>query len=83
MPSNHISNTDYHEGLEYGFYVDYEALKLQKLKLQDRCAQHRRSLEEALSWLKKNTDISQGATISNLADSNLWSRLKKDATGLE
>jgi|6_EtaG_2_1085325.scaffolds.fasta_scaffold03936_9 hypothetical protein len=84
MPSDHISNTDYHARLDYGFHVDYEALKLQKLKLQCRCSSYRTGVENALTWLKENTDIHPATTISNLAEDSVWNKLGiKDGTGLE
>ena len=90
MPSDHISNTDYHERLEctpemeYRFYVDYESLKLQKLKLQFRCSNYRTGLENALEWLKENTNIHPATTISNLAEDSVWNKLSiKDEAGLE
>jgi hypothetical protein len=84
MPSNHISNTDYHEFLELtmdqgpAFYVDYKALRLQKAKLQCRCSSHRQALELTLTWLKANTDIHPATTISNLAEDSVWAKLKKE-----
>ena len=90
MPSDPIPNTDYHDHLEctpameYGFYVDYESLKLQKLKLQHRCASYRTGLEATLTWLKANTTVHPATTISNLAEDSVWAKLKiKDETGLE
>jgi len=90
MPSDHISNTDYHEHLEctpemeYGFYVDYEALKLQKVQLQHRRALYKTGLENAMEWLKENTDIHPSTKTSHLADNIVWDRLKlKDDAGLE
>ena len=82
MPSDHISNTDYHDflectpAMEYGFYVDYESLKLQKLKLQHRCASYRTGLENTLKWMKENTNTHPATTISNLAENSVWERLK-------
>jgi hypothetical protein len=70
--------------MEYGFYVDYEALKLQKLNLQQRCSAYRTGLENALTWLKENTDIHPATTISNLAENSVWAKLGvKDEAGLE
>tara|TARA_R110000824_G_scaffold16563_1_gene68575 strand:+ start:462 stop:734 length:273 start_codon:yes stop_codon:yes gene_type:complete len=90
MPSDHISNTDYHEFLEctpkmeHGFYVDYESLKVQKLELQLRCSNYRTGLENALKWMKENTNMHPATTTSNLADDIVWGRLKiKDEAGLE
>ena len=84
MPSDHVSNTDYHEHLEctpemeYGFYVDYESLKLQKVHLQHRCALYKTGLHNALKWLKDNVKD------SHLAENIVWDRLKmKDDAGLE
>ena len=82
MPSNHISNADYHEFLELtmdqgpAFYVDYKALRLQKAKLQCRCSSHRKGLETALAWLKENTNIHPATTISNLAEDSVWEKIK-------
>jgi hypothetical protein len=80
MPSDHVSNTDYHEFLEgtpaNGCYVDYEALRLQKMNLQHRCASYRTGLELTLNWLKENTDIHPATTISNLAENSVWAKLK-------
>ena len=84
MPSDRISNTDYQEFLELtmsegpAFYVDYKALRLQKVKLQSRCSSHRQALEAALTWLKANTDIHPATTISNLAEDSVWAKLKKE-----
>tara|TARA_R110000824_G_scaffold254017_1_gene443017 strand:- start:85 stop:327 length:243 start_codon:yes stop_codon:yes gene_type:complete len=76
MPSDHISNTDYHKALDYGFYVDYEAVRLQKMKLQCRCSSHRTGLELALAWLKENTDLHEATTISNLSEKGVWKKIK-------
>ena len=90
MPSDHISNTDYHEFLEctpkmeYGFYVDYEALKLQKMQLQQRCALYKTGLNNALEWLKEHTDVHPSVKDSHLSENIVWARLKiKDEAGLE
>ena len=90
MPSDHISNTDYHEFLEctpkmeYGFYVDYEALKLQKMQLQQRCALYKTGLNNALEWLKEHTDVHSSVKDSHLSENIVWDRLKiKDEAGLE
>ena len=90
MPSDHISNTDYHNYLEctpemeYGFYVDYEALKIQKLRLQHRCALYKTGLHNALEWLRENTNIHPSIKDSHLAENMVWDRLKlKDESGLE
>ncbi len=90
MPSDHVSNTDYHKHLEctpemeYGFYVDYESLKLQKMHLQHRCALYKTGLENAMEWLKKHTDIHPNIKDSHLADNIVWDRLKmKDDAGVE
>ena len=90
MPSDHVSNTDYHNQtectptMEYGFYIDYESLKIQKLKLQFRCSHYKTALEKALDWLKEHTYIPSDTNISNLSDSVVWERLsKQNETGLE
>ena len=90
MPADHISNTDYHNYLEctpemeYGFYVDYEALKIQKLRLQHRCALYKAGLHNALEWLRENTNIHPSIKDSHLAENMVWDRLKlKDESGLE
>ena len=90
MPSDHISNTDYHNYLEctpemeYGFYVDYEALKIQKLRLQHRCALYKAGLHNALEWLRENNNIHPSIKDSHLAENMVWDRLKlKDESGLE
>ena len=90
MPSDHISNADYHDFLEgiptNECFIDYEALKLQKMNLQCRCSTYRTGLENALTWLKANTDIHPAATISNLAEDSVWNKLSikdKDDAGLE
>ena len=88
MPSDHISNTDYHEFLEgtptNGCFVDYEALKMQKLNLQQRCSTYRTGLENTLKWMKENTNMHPATTTSNLAEDSVWARLKiKDEAGLE
>jgi len=88
VPSDHVSNTDYHDFLEgtpaNGCYVDYEALRLQKMNLQQRCSAYRTGLENALTWLKENTDIHPATTISNLAEDSVWAKLGvKDEAGLE
>lgn len=62
--------------MEYGFYVDYEALKLQKLHLQQRCALYKTGLGNALEWLKENTDIHPSTKTSHLAENIVWDRLK-------
>ena len=83
MPLNHeaLEGTP---AMEYGFYVDYESLKLQKLKLQHRCSSYRQGLTNALKWLKENTDIHPATTISNLAENSVWAKLRiKDEVGLE
>ena len=80
MPSDHISNTDYHDFLEgtpaNKCFIDYEALKMQKLNLQHRGSSYRAGLELTLKWLKENTDIHPATTISNLAEGIVWDRLK-------
>lgn len=90
MPSDHVSNTDYHEHLEctpameYGFYVDYESLKVQKLHIQHRCALYKTGLHNALEWLKENTNMPDDVKDSHLAENIVWDRLKmKDESGLE
>ena len=81
MPSDHVSNTDYHAhlesrpALEYGFYVDYESLKLQKLKLQFRCSLYREALEKTLTWLVAHTDLPSDTKISHLAENMVWDRV--------
>tara|TARA_R110000824_G_scaffold82691_4_gene207195 strand:+ start:45 stop:338 length:294 start_codon:yes stop_codon:yes gene_type:complete len=79
MPSDHISNTDYHDFLDgiptNECFIDYEALKLQKINLQHRCASYRMGLEFTLKWLKANTDIHPATTISNLAENSVWAKL--------
>ena len=70
--------------MEYGLYVDYEALKLQKLHLQRRCALYKTGLENALEWLKEHTDIHSTTKDSHLAEKIVWNRLNiKDEAGLE
>jgi len=82
MPSDHVSNTDYHEHLEctpemeYSFYVDYEALKLQKVNIQHRCSNYRQGITNALKWLKENTNIHPATTTSNLAEDSVWAKLR-------
>ena len=68
MPSSHISNTDYHKALDYRFYVDYEAVRLQKMKLQCRCSSHRKSLEMALAWLKESGRAHPDAKVEDLSE---------------
>jgi len=91
MPSDHISNTDYHNHLKsnphdsgYGIGEDYEALKEQKIKLQHRCALYKVGLDNAIEWLKANTNVHPSTKDSHLAEKMVWDRLKlKDESGLE
>ena len=91
MPSDHISNTDYHNHLKsnphdsgYGIGEDYEALKEQKMHLQRRCALYKMGLQNALKWLKDNTNVTDDVKDSHLAENIVWDRLKiKDEPGLE
>ena len=70
--------------MEYGFYVDYEAIKIQKVKLQHRCALYKTGLHNALKWLKENTNMPDDMKDSHLAENIVWDRLKlKDESGLE
>jgi len=66
MPSNHISNTDYHAAL------DYEAVRMQKVKLQHRCSCHRKSLEMALDWLKENGKAAPDTKLEDLSEESFW-----------
>jgi len=62
----------------------YEALREQKVHLQHRCALYRVGLQNALKWLKNNTNIHPSIKDSHLAENVVWDRLKiKDETGLE
>ena len=89
MPSDHVSNTDYHEFLEctpemeYGFYVDYESLKIQKVNIQHRCALYKTGLQNALEGLKENTNMPDEVKDSHLAENIVWERLKINESGLE
>jgi len=91
MPSDHISNTDYHNHLKssphdngYGIREDYEALKEQKVELQHRCALYKTGLHNALEWLQQHTNLPEGTKDSHLAEKMVWDRLKiRDETGLE
>ena len=80
MPTDHVSNTDYHDFLEgiptNECFIDYEALKLQKINLQHRCASYRTGLELTLKWLKANTNAHPATTISNLAEDSVWAKLR-------
>ncbi len=70
--------------MEYGFYVDYESLKIQKLHLQHRCALYKTGLDNALEWLKENTNVHPSTKDSHLAENIVWERLKlKDDAGVE
>ena len=91
MPSDHISNTDYHNHLKsnphdsgYAIREDYESLKEQKIKLQHRCALYKRGLNNAIEWLKENTNAHPSTKDSHLAEKMVWDRLEiKDESGLE
>tara|TARA_Y100000401_G_scaffold84282_2_gene69584 strand:+ start:462 stop:734 length:273 start_codon:yes stop_codon:yes gene_type:complete len=90
MPSDHISNTDYHNHLKsspydngYGIREDYDALKEQKIELQHRCAIYKKGLQNALDWLKENTNMPDDVKDSHLAESIVWERLKINESGLE
>ena len=90
MPSDHISNTDYHNHLKssphasgYGIREDYDALKEQKIQLQHRCALYKTGLHNALAWLKENTNMPDDVKDSHLAENIVWERLKINEAGLE
>lgn len=91
MPSDHISNEDYHKHLKsspqqsrYGIKANYEALREQKVKLQCRCSSYKEGLTKAVKWLKENTNIHPATTITNLAEDSVWSKLKiKEKDGLD
>ena len=62
--------------MEYGFYVDYESLKIQKINIQHRCSLYKTGLQNALNWLKSNTNMPDDIKDSHLAENIVWDRLK-------
>ena len=84
MPSDHISNEDYHNKHlkssphpDWGAVKDdYEALREQKVKLQTRCSSYKQGVTKALDWLKEHTNIHPATTVTNLAEDSVWSKLK-------
>ena len=90
MPSDHTSNTDYHNHLKssphdsgYGIREDYDDLKEQKMQLQHRCALYKTGLQNALIWLKENTNMPDDVKDSHLSENIVWERLKINEPGLE
>ena len=83
MPSDHISNEDYHNYLQANVHPDggaikddYEALRGQKVKLQIRCSSYKQGVTKALDWLKEHTNIHPATTVTNLAEDSVWNKLK-------
>ena len=79
MPSDHISNFDYHQNLTYT--VDWEHLYKEKaidlVKLRHRCSQYRQAIEYALEYLFEMGDAYHEAlNITHLTEKSVWDKIK-------
>jgi hypothetical protein len=79
MPSNHISNFDYHQNLTCP--VDWEHLYKEKaidlVKLRHRCSQHRQAIEFALEYLIEMGDVGhESVNITHLTERSVWDKIK-------
>ncbi len=80
MPSNHISNSDYHENLR-NRPIDWEHLYKEKaidlVKLRHRCSQYRLAAEYALDYLTEMGDsYHPDLNITHLSEQSTWQKLK-------
>ena len=80
MPSNHISNSDYHENLR-NRPINWEHLYKEKaidlVKLRHRCSQYRQAAEYALDYLTEMGDLYHpDLNITHLSEQSTWQKLK-------
>ena len=79
MPSNHISNFDYHQNLTVP--VDWERLDKEKaidlVKSRHRCSQYRLAAEHALDYLHVTGDAYHEALkVTHLSEESTWNKIK-------